>query len=164
MKNENKKRGMFIGLVSIIILLIVVLGVFALIEKIGSKSVSAADFINNPVDMGKLAVVSVTRPQDTSEPTIREWVLGYAESEGLNPIDIHLIIDCESKWDNWAVGWNTNGTVDYGIFQINSVHKKTISVEDRFDYKKATIWAVAKMKRDNSYDAWVCAKKLGLTY
>lgn len=100
------------------------------------------------------------RPQ--TELTVKEYVKQEVEKAGLKWDDINCIITKESNWDNWATNWNTNQTVDYGLFQINSIHKGTISVEDRYDYKKATEWAINKIKRDNSYCAWVSSKSCGL--
>jgi hypothetical protein len=67
---------------------------------------------------------------------------------------------CESKWNEKAENWNTNGSVDRGIWQINSVHK----------YNKATLMAAAeniaiakKMYARQGFRPWVCARKLGYT-
>lgn len=37
------------------------------------------------------------------------------------------IIKCESNWDEDALHVNKNGSVDYGLFQINSVHKSDMA-------------------------------------
>ena len=98
----------------------------------------------------------------TKEPTMKEWVLNYVEEQGLDRWEADRIIDCESGWNDYAYGINTNGSTDFGILQVNSIHKKTISVECRFDYKCATKWAVNKVKADGGWSAWVCANKLGI--
>lgn len=72
------------------------------------------------------------------------------------------IIACESGWNPEAVNVNTNGSIDTGLVQRNSIHKKTLSNADSFDYKKAIDWMVAKSRRDGGFGAWVCARKLNI--
>ena len=93
------------------------------------------------------------------EMPMKEWVLNEVKRAGLDVVEADCIITHESRWDNWATHWNTNGSIDYGLWMINSVHKKTISVEDRFNYKKATRWAIAKRLHDGNWNAWVSAYK-----
>jgi hypothetical protein len=72
---------------------------------------------------------------------------------------ISKLIDCESNWNPDAIHVNRNGSVDMGIMQINSIHKD-ISNADKLNYEKAIDWAIAKIKRDGGYHAWVCARYL----
>lgn len=74
---------------------------------------------------------------------------------GLNVDIADRIINCESKFDVNAIHVNKNGTVDVGIYQINSIHKD-ISLQDKIDYKKSTAWAIKKIKHDGGWQAWVC--------
>jgi len=114
------------------------------------------DFISNPVPAYASTKVSVSR---TQEPSMKEWVRAEIEKAGLNWEEVDCIIQNESGWNNWNNNWNTNGTIDSGIFMINSVHKNTISLEDRYNYKTATKWAINKRLHDGNWSAWVASKK-----
>lgn len=68
------------------------------------------------------------------------------------------IIKCESGWNPDAHHVNTNGSVDRGLFQINSIHK-TISNQDSYDFKKNIDFGIKLFKRQG-YTPWVCNKKI----
>jgi hypothetical protein len=89
------------------------------------------------------------------EIEMKEWIKQEIEKAGLKWEDVDCLIQNESGWNNYSynVNWN-NKTTDTGLWMINSVHKKTISYEDRLDYKKSTAWAIAKIKHDGNYSAW----------
>ena len=108
------------------------------------------------------SIEGVEEESAPEELNMRDWVLNEAEKAGLNASEVDCIVKNESGWNQWASGWNTNGTTDSGLFQINSIHKGTISIEDRFDYKKATAWAINKRLHDGNWSAWVASKKCGL--
>ena len=92
--------------------------------------------------------------EDRELPMV-EWVLNEAVKAGLNRNEVWCLIDEESEWNPWAYNFaNSNGTSDLGLWQINSCHKDAISVEDRFNYKTATNWAIAKILDDEGYGAW----------
>jgi hypothetical protein len=86
--------------------------------------------------------------------SMREFVLGEVAKAGLNVKEVDCLIKSESGWNTWAQGVNNNKTTDSGLFQINSIHKDSISLEDRFDYKKATKWAINKRLHDGNWHAW----------
>lgn len=114
------------------------------------------NFISNPVPVYASTDLIYKR---TQEPSMKEWVKMEIEKAGLNWEEANAIIECESRWDNWAYNLNTNGTTDFGLWMINSVHKGTISVEDRWNYKTATKWAINKRLHDGNWSAWVCSNK-----
>ena len=65
---------------------------------------------------------------------------------------------CESSLNPNAVGWNTNRTIDLGLFQINSVHKDITAVE-KLDVYASARWANNKIKAGKLH-IWVCADKI----
>ena len=69
---------------------------------------------------------------------------------------IAKVINCESRWNPEAINVNKNGTIDTGIVQRNSIHNKTLSTKDSFDYKKSIDWMINKMHKDGGLNAWVC--------
>ena len=116
------------------------------------------NFITDPVKQEMIAEVLV--PSVHAEPSMKEWVKNEIESAGLDWDIASKLIECESKGDDYAYNFNTNGTSDFGLWQINSIHKATISPRDRFDYKIATKWAINKRLNDGGWQAWVCANKI----
>ena len=65
---------------------------------------------------------------------------------------------CESSLRKDAMNVNTNGTVDIGIFQINTVHQD-ISNSEKFDVYAATRWTVNKLDNGKGH-IWVCWNKI----
>ena len=103
---------------------------------------------------------STTSTSDiVEELPMKEWVLQQVALAGLNPKEAETIINCESRWEPDAMGFNQNHTADLGLWQINSIHKD-ISNADKLDYKKATEWAIEKRMKDGHWRAWSCSRKL----
>lgn len=60
-----------------------------------------------------------------------------------------------------AINKNSNGTFDIGTFQINDVHSKRISRQDRFDFIKNIKFAWTLRKEQGNWNAWsVCKSKV----
>ena len=55
---------------------------------------------------------------------ITETVVIFSKKYGTDPGVVLAIIRCESQFDVHARNRNKNGTTDYGLMQINSVHEK----------------------------------------
>ena len=107
-----------------------------------------------------LAEVTVARAEAVPELPMKEWVLNAVKEANLDPYEAYVIINCESKWKSDAVNLkNRNGSWDAGLWMVNSIHKD-ISNADKFDYKKATQWAIQKRLKDGSWKAWTCSKQL----
>jgi hypothetical protein len=105
---------------------------------------------------------AVMRHGDAAAPlSVEDWVLNEIRKAGLNDKEAWAIINCESRWRTDAVGVNTNGSYDLGIWQINSIHKN-ITNADKMDYQKATEWAINKRLNDGNWSAWVCSRKLNI--
>ena len=64
---------------------------------------------------------------------------------------------CESGLKPDALGVNTNGTVDRGIFQINSIHKG-LSNTDAFDFEKNIHFAY-RLYLTQGLGPWSSSKK-----
>ena len=65
------------------------------------------------------------------------------------------IAKAESNFKATAVGYNTNGSNDKGVFQINSIHK--ISDNCRLNYICIIRWAMKEMSK-NGFGAWYSSK------
>jgi len=65
---------------------------------------------------------------------------------------------CESSLNPDAMNVNTNGTVDMGLYQINSVHQDITNAQ-KLDVYASTRWTVDKIKQGQGH-IWVCWSKL----
>lgn len=69
------------------------------------------------------------------------------------------IIKCESGWNPEAINTkNKNGTYDRGLFQSNSVHIKTLSNDDAFNFKKNIDWGIRLFKKQGT-SPWSSSRK-----
>lgn len=68
---------------------------------------------------------------------------------------------CESKWNERAYNHNTNGSEDFGIFQVNSIHKPT---KDEMGNYQANIKKAKEIydRAGKSWNPWACKKVIGL--
>lgn len=89
----------------------------------------------------------------------QSYMLSETLKYNLNPFEMYAIIKCESEWNVDAFHVNTNGSVDFGVAQINSIHKD-ISTGDKLDYRKAIDWMIQKRLRDGNFNAWTCFNKV----
>jgi len=82
------------------------------------------------------------------------------EEMGFSDHDISIAMNIaknESGYRTDAINLNTNKTADIGVFQINDVHSKRISREDRMDYIKNIKFAYTLRKEQGNWNAWsVC--------
>lgn len=114
-------------------------------------------------------------PQATIEPSIREHgeetsrtdeiiqeIQKVWGKEGHGEVAKAIAISyCESKFDERAYNWNTNGSEDFGIFQVNSIHKPT---KDEMGNFQANIKKAKEIydRAGKSWRPWACSKVLGI--
>jgi len=116
-----------------------------------------AQIYNSP-DIAQTALKS---PNIASEGTIREkvWsVLGEYELSFDEKLMFMQVLNCESKFDEYAIGVNNNGTVDVGIAQFNSQYFK-----DRvcyFNWRCAIEKMVEIYQTEGNLNKWVCSRKI----
>lgn len=111
-----------------------------------------------PVDFGDGAVASAPVTGGYTD-LIRQY-FGDATVEAL------VIVQCESNFVPWAVGTNTNGTQDHGLFQINDIHAaafETVTGADwevgRYDPEINTRFARWLHQR-SGWRPWTCRDRL----
>lgn len=54
-----------------------------------------------------------------------------------------------------AINVNTNGSVDHGAFQINSVHKGKVGNLSKLFDLETNVRVAAQIKRESGWSAWV---------
>lgn len=114
----------------------------------------------NDVGFAEAQVIEKVKEKNLS---IQEYVFQEVEKalgmkEAIRAVS--MIGGCENpKWDTNIVVKEPNGTLSFGIWMINSIHKD-ISNADKLDYKKATKWSIEKRIRDGNWHAWTCGRSL----
>jgi len=158
--NKNRKKWLTLVCLTIIASSIIYFnGLLALEEATTSPAeASEAPLSHETTTIDELCSLPYIDCGTASQRAIKEyaWVkfnqnLGYEVA--LRAMDI---ITCESGWNPDAINVNTNGTVDRGLVQINSIHKD-ISNAQAFDYQQSINWMINKYWADgNNFNAWVC--------
>lgn len=109
----------------------------------------------------KVEAREVKEVEVVKELSLQEQVFEMVEEKlgAREAIKAVTLIDCESRWNPDVVAKEPNGTLSYGLFQINSIHKG-ISNADKLNWKKATEWSIEKRIRDGHWRAWTCGRSL----
>lgn len=69
---------------------------------------------------------------------------------------MHSLVWCESRYNPLAVGYN-KGSVDRGLWQINSYWHREVSDECAFDVFCSSVWAMTYIKAHGANE-WACYK------
>ena len=105
-------------------------------------------------------VVVTPEPPRTREDAIRQEII---EVFGKDSDDAFRILSCENKGLRPdAVNTNTDGSKDYGIFQINNKWQGVTNVSFLTDWKINIHMAKRIFDGRGNWSAWACAKKVGL--
>lgn len=84
-------------------------------------------------------------------PDVKCWIEVLAPQYGVDVEVAMKIAFAESSFREKAVNYNTNGTNDMGVFQINSIHN--VPDECRLNAKCNINWALNEMSQ-NGFSAW----------
>lgn len=155
--NELKVRNSYLG--------VIVLGVLAGI--ILGKTLWDYTHQTSPKPAGRTIMPKVEEVVAVETPCTYDpltYLRCRGKQLGINDYEITKIIQvmkCESGLRPDAINKNKNGTFDIGIGQINDVHSKRISRQDRMDFVK-NIDFIYKLYQEQGLNPWVCYRKLGL--
>lgn len=76
---------------------------------------------------------------------------------------ITIVRKCEnSKFDQKATNHNRNGSIDYGIFQINDIHEPRFGDEFKTSWK-ANVDVAYEIFEERGWEAWACSEVVGVT-
>ena len=104
----------------------------------------------------------VQAKEEVKELTQKQMILNYIVEvfgdESANAITI--INKCENhNFDPKAQNWNSNGSVDTGIFMVNSVHGYS---EEQLKDWKFNIDKAKQIYDRNGWSAWACSHVIGV--
>lgn len=138
-----------------------IIAIVAIASTIAIKTKSP---IISPIPQGQV-FAEEPKPTPLPKPTldiITQYIVKTFESEGkavvMEAIDVAF---CESSLRPDAYGFNTNGTGDYGLFQINSIHLKRYGEGFMYDWRE-NVQVAYKLYKEQGWRPWVCARKLGI--
>lgn len=124
----------------------------------------------SPVKVGFYAPVYIAKREKPEVVTIVQEITGIKPNSPLNDIQQYICDkfgkDCKlalavAKAENGTMqcdrfNINSNGTVDFGVFQINTVHlKKGYKISDLIDCKKNVDIAFEIFSQQKGFQAWV---------
>lgn len=113
--------------------------------------------VSGEVGTDSLALVA-TPSAKTTKQEVMEYILEVFEDDADRAI---WVAKCESGLRTNAINdKNKNGTVDHGVFQINSVHTKRFGSEFKTDWK-ANVRVARAIQKEQGFKPWVCARSIG---
>lgn len=132
------------------------------VEAQAAKTTPVVEQVEPPIQP---QVVEPTKPDDVTDG-VWEWkplVESYfPQSEVLNALRI-MSAENGSGDPQRLSKPNRNGTVDYGLFQINTCHKGRVDGDlSRLQDADTNVRIAAEIFSEQSWKPWSTAKKLGL--
>lgn len=97
---------------------------------------------------------------------IKDQIQGYIRSKfGDSSEKLIKIIDtCENgTWDQTRTNHNRNGSIDYGIAQVNDVNSKLCAGLDFKNSWKDNIDCAYKIYQSQGLSAWACSYQVDIT-
>lgn len=111
-----------------------------------------------------LSIPTVQAKTIEQEVSIKEQVWNLLTIEaGLSfdeAIQGMAIVNCESRWDIYAIGVNKDGSKDLGLWQWNEKWHPDMTRAEMFDVYASTRKAIATYKKNGDWGIWVCSSKI----
>jgi hypothetical protein len=162
MKTKTKtKEKMFQFAILLIIGLIVTLGVTELFNQAEKLSLTnkakAVELFNTSY---VIPTVTVPRKAELGKRIGTEsWIKEQWEEAGADWNKVWAVTQGESSWNSDAWNCNTNGSLDAGLYQLNSIHNIPLSCA--INTVCSTNEAI-KLWKAQGWTPWVAARKLGI--
>ena len=155
-KTIQKRKAIAILLPLAIACVVILITWYQVIAQISSQSnnviinIAKVDKIQNKIDAGK----NLSIEEHIWYILDKEYHLSFKEK-----IEAVAIIQCESKFDPYAINKNLSGSYDLGIWQINEKHHPDITRACAFDVFCATQYALDKIYlKQGNWSAWTCSR------
>lgn len=114
-----------------------------------------------------MSLISKVMPQEVlknekKEETITEIIERVCREENVNPALALRVAKCESSLNPTVTGKNKDGSLDRGLFQINSKWHPEVAPEDAFDPEFSTHFFCRQFKAGRLSD-WNASKTCWIT-
>ena len=147
-KKYLSRAALFLGVLAILSLLV------TLFPKAEAQTTTIAE---RSVEQAEIEIIDLT---GGGTPKVYETIVQTAERMGVDPKQAVFIAKCESSLNPRAE--NRNGEFSVGVFQINLLVHKHISVDEARDVEFATRFFAENWKAKR-YSMWYhCSRKLGV--
>lgn len=125
----------------------------------GANNAMLGGSVTTPSPTPQLQVIAPIMPTATPTPTDKEEIIAeIVRVFGEEAPNAFNVLYCENRGLNpEAVNWNSNGSWDAGIFQVNQIHGYTM--DQMKDYKQ-NIKAAKKIFDGRGWTAWSCSHKV----
>jgi hypothetical protein len=152
----NARSKQYIHIVYCLLIVNIVLWGFFALPKVKEFH---ADYTSIEV---RAANEEVSVEAGASSPKLgsKEWIREEWENTGASWEEVWAVTQLESSWnpENWNC--NTNGSLDMGLYQLNTVHDH-IKPSCAFNAICATYKAI-ELYKEQGWTPWVAAAKLNL--
>lgn len=108
-------------------------------------------------DLEKVFEVENSLAESAITITWQDEVKSLLKDYGIDVDYATKLIQCESSWNPKAFHHN-KGSIDRGLWQINSKHHPEISKDCAYDSACSTIEAIRIIKT-KGFDEWICVSK-----
>jgi len=161
-QDKDYQTKSVLGFLRVNFIFITLMASFSFYRHLNTPSELLNPFISiNEVQAKEVIVEPTPEPSKclAIENEIEQYICEVFGDEYENAMSV---LSCENKTlnPNAINDQNSNGSIDVGIFQINSIHGFT--VEEMKDWKANVDFAYKLMKRDG-WSAWACSHKIGVT-
>lgn len=154
MRYRNKKSGRYqrdyrllgyffasAGVIGSLIMMF--LGVNTIVKAIENKFAS----------LGKVIIVENVNADITWQEQVKQTLKDF----GVDEVKAEKIIQCESRWDMYAIHANKDGSIDVGLWQWNNKIHPEVSRFCALDSQCSTVNAIRVIKT-RGFGEWVCSK------
>jgi len=138
------------------------LGLFSLLAvfSIGAK-MGYDTKIDHSTVFDTVIEVAHAAEQPVREKTDEEIILELTREAGIEDWKVMALINCESRWNQHAIGVNKDRTIDRGYWQINN-YWHDLTNEEAFDVVTSTKYSIELYLKTGDFRLWTCGKKLGI--
>lgn len=149
-RHRRDKKGRFVSYRPLVRAFLVGVGVYA-VSMIGGNTIW-----NGLKSLEKTFEVENVQAVETIYFTWQDEVKSTLRAYEIDVDYASKVIQCESGWNPKAFNYNRNGSIDRGLWQINSIHG--VDKETLYDPYLSTLEAIKIINRDG-WKAWVCVSK-----
>ena len=158
LKKENSKLAWLLFKFSLLFFLVCT-SLYGLVTFYNTHDFRTPILFQNPVPSKHTNVIISPVATPSGKTTMVVSDEEYIRAKFGNHGDIAVaIVKAESGLKADIVHVNNNNSVDFGCWQVNSVHLGQVDVDTLLDCKKATDWVYDNLYQDQGFNPWSAYK------